>query len=661
MANGSHAKSQDPKTWDKFDSVLAAFNRRGSNFDGFGFALGQRDDGMCYVGADLDSCIVDGAIADWALPFVELLANTLGEVSPSGTGIKVFGLCDIEDVEAVRPAFGLEGNAWGRKFTFGDNGKDHGPAIELYFAGRYFTVTGQRHDAFSSHLAKIDRDTLRRLAKLLPSKPGSDNKTKAGDKSRSASALRLGQQLKREGKTFDEMCEALAQHPDTKDWYREKGAANGKRELKRIWNKDTDEDSRKRPNALAVVEAIFADPLWRQAVRFNRFTEKIEVSEQFLPTEQITAYRKFEEQADELEAMLAFQAKPGFHYVSKNTIWDALCAVANRNAYHPVRDYLEGLKWDHKQRLRDLFIKYFGAELPDVPEEIATKDDQEQWDENDRISAYLEHISQCWLVGAVARVYQPGRKVDNVPALVGPQGLGKSQGVEALCPYPDWFMEDLSTDLTNRDTKESLSGKLIIELAEFPHVKKEADKVKHFFSLKVDRYRKAYGKGTADHPRQCVFIATTNQLEFIDPTGNRRVWPIELVGPIKVDVIAEDRDQLWAEAVHLFKQKFKWWLPPEVEGIARQQQDQYQEEDVWRGRLQEWIDGRAGELDEPFSIHDAMKEALGFYEVKAIKRADEMRAAHQLRILRCRRVRKRKPGGKPQWLWLPPKQENREQ
>jgi predicted P-loop ATPase len=200
--------------------------------------------------------------------------------------------------------------------------------------------------------------------------------------------------------------------------------------------------------------------------------------------------------------------------------------------------YLGGLRWDGTGRVGKLFLQYFNAELPDDPVE------------RDRHTAYLEHISVGCMVGAVARIMVPGCKHDHVPVVVGrQQGMLKSTAIRALCHDPAWFTDNISPDLIDRDTKESLRGKWIIELAEIPHIRRETERVKVFFSSLADRYRAAYGKASQDHPRQCVFIGSSNDLEFVDVTGNRRFWPLLTAGMIDIAAIEADRDQLWAEAL----------------------------------------------------------------------------------------------------------------
>jgi putative DNA primase/helicase len=203
-----------------------------------GVALGDLGDGLSLIGIDLDTCRnSDGIFEPWAQEVIERF-DSYTEVSPSGTGAKVFCQISAEALAEVRAAAGLTID--GREFKRA-NGKDHPPAIEVYVGRRYFTVTGERLDAVPAELAIIPPETLRwLLCEHGPAFAGAGGKVKgasSSDKSRSAVAFRKGAALRRSGKTFEEMREALRTDPDTSEWYAEKGTATGGRELRRIWTR----------------------------------------------------------------------------------------------------------------------------------------------------------------------------------------------------------------------------------------------------------------------------------------------------------------------------------------------------------------------------------------------------------------------------------------
>jgi hypothetical protein len=382
-------------------------------------------------------------------------------------------------------------------------------------------------------------------------------------------------------------------------------------------------------NILALVTHINDTAVWSGVLRFNLLTENYEICPPFPPQEGAKGPpRPLNDPHDILLATMYFQAN-GFAKAGKGVVWDAIAAVAHEHSYHPVRDYLTGLHWDAVDRVSSLFQRYFNAELPDDP------------DARDRQVAYLEHISIGCMVGAVARVMVPGIKHDHVPVVVGrQQGMLKSTAIRTLCPDPAWFTDNISPDLIDRDTKESLRGKWIIELAEIPHIRRETERVKVFFSAQEDRYRAAYGKATQDHPRQSVFIGSSNDLEFVDVTGNRRFWPFLSVGTIDIAAIEADRDQLWAEALALYRQGVRWWLPPNIEIIAAEQQAGFVEDDIWEGPIAKWLNEHPG----PFTLEDLFAKDTGitpYRETTAVSKRDEMRAARcltKLKLIKCQQT-----------------------
>jgi predicted P-loop ATPase len=400
---------------------------------------------------------------------------------------------------------------------------------------------------------------------------------------------------------------------------------------------------RKGLNASVLIAFMVAHTEWKRALRINLFAGTMEVSTQFPPNGKASGgYRPLNEPGDVLEAMVWFQNE-GFPTTSKNLMWDVLLLAAHRNAYHPVRDYLDSLKWDGVPRVGGLFQHYFNGDVDAKPNAS-----EAEARHTDRMAAYLEHTSECFMVSMVARVRKPGCKVDHTPVLDGRQGLNKSKALCALMPDVAWFSDDLGTDLGAKDTKDSLGGKWLIELSEMPHGKKSVEQFKAFLSRSTDRYRKSYDRQTKDWPREGALVGTSNELEFIDRTGNRRFWPIRVTGPIDDARITADRDQLWAEAVVLYEAEYQWWLQPNIEAIAAEQQASFQEPDIWTELLETWLEGRVTAY--PFTLAEAFAAALGRPDTSQITKADENRAAGCLKSLGYRR-RKTRIGRTTKSLW----------
>jgi predicted P-loop ATPase len=315
---------------------------------------------------------------------------------------------------------------------------------------------------------------------------------------------------------------------------------------------------------------------------------------------------------------------------------DALAFTAWRTPVHPVRAYLQGLppieSPEALKLLERFFVDYFPCQ------------------ETARNRRYLRRIGACFLVSMVARIYEPGAKVDHMPVLDGPTGFQKSEGWRALIPDPGWFSDDLALNLVDRDTKESLSGKWLIEMSEMPHLAKAVESVKAFISRRVDRYRVAYGMLNQDHPRMCVFVGTSNSLEFVDVTGNRRFWPLSVISPVRLDLIRRDRDKLFAAALALYRDGFQWWLPPDIEEIAADEQADFLREDSWTTDIAAWIAKRACPA-EPFTLWQVLTEALTLSKSRERTASATQRAQQVLKDLGYRRGKRETIDGERVRRW----------
>jgi predicted P-loop ATPase len=677
---GKKCDVSDPRNWADYIACESALLRSPDAWDGIGFALGKIEQLDEYViGADLDQCLDDaGDPVEWALPFLDAM-RTYAEISPSGTGIKPIGRIKAADLPAVRRLLDIpDGDKeQARTRTFGEkvNGAAHAPGAQLFLMKRYFTITGRHWPTSPEEIRLLTLDDIARLAEAFGPKekaqPQPEDETEpdeAGlrhklgdallhnprlkerweggtqglnDTSRSGRDMSILAMLVAQGFTKGETRAALRLFKDGKAVEAEK---QGPRYFEEMWRrtKATPHGRPQSPNLRTIANAIEADPVWGGALRSNLFIETTEIALD-LPAATPSSWRELTDTLI-LEATAYWQGH-GFPKVNKHVMADALELVAHRNQHHPVREYLSALRWDGIPRVHDLFRCYFNAEMPEMPTE-PNDEETKAWD---RDVKYLERISTGFMVAAVARVFEPGCKHDHSPIAVSDkQGLFKSSALKALCHDPDWFTDNISPDLSERDTKESLRGKWIIELGEIPHVRKEIERVKQFCSSPVDRYRPAYGKRNQDHPRQCVFFGTSNDLEFADATGNRRFWPFHIDRKVDVGRIAADRDQLWAEAVHLHKAGTDWWLPDDVEEIAAEKQAKFNETDIWEGFINAWAEGRTA-----FRMEDLFAKDTGitpYREAASVPRADQLRAGRCLRRLGFTK-RQETIGSERAWWW----------
>ncbi len=232
--------------------------------------------------------------------------------------------------------------------------------------------------------------------------------------------------------------------------------------------------------------------------------------------------------------------------VSTNTIFEAMIVIAEENSYHPVREYLRALPpWDRKKRLNTWLARHFEA-----------KGDPE----------YLAQVFRKYMVAAVTRIFEPGAKFDWMPILEGAQGVGKSSFAKML--VGDKWHVDRLPDLDDKDAALGLRGIWIFEMGELANIgKTQIEAVKSFITRQIDRPRAPYGKRELEIHRQSVYMGTTNRKTYlVDDSGNRRFKPVE-VGQLDFDQFRKDRDQLFAEALHIYDNRLEKTL--ELEGAAK--------------------------------------------------------------------------------------------
>ena len=252
----------------------------------------------------------------------------------------------------------------------------------------------------------------------------------------------------------------------------------------------------------------------------------------------------------------------------------AINIVSNRNAFHPVRDFLNSLEWDGQPRVRYALRHFLGADDSD----------------------YTYEVLKFFMLGAISRAFKPGIKFDYIICVVGDQGAGKSTFFRLLAVDDEWFTDDLK-DLESGKVYEKLQGHWIIELSEMlaTNNAKSNEAIKSFLSRQKETYRTPYERYPKDRPRQCVFAGTTNKVSFLpgDRTGNRRFLPISCQESESEVFILDDEKasreyirQMWAEVMEIWRSgKTRLKLSPEIEAEVRQRQRQFMQEDVDSGLI----------------------------------------------------------------------------
>ncbi len=308
--------------------------------------------------------------------------------------------------------------------------------------------------------------------------------------------------------------------------------------------------------------ALRQDPQFEGVLRFNEFSLRTEIGNE-PPWERQARDRKIWADDDDRRACAWLQ---GHHIeVGVSVAAEAVQSVAMENAFHPVRDFLDGLVWDGEGRVDTWLTRYLGA----------------------RPGHYPSAVGRRWLISAIARILQPGCKADCALILEGDQGLKKSSAAAVL--GGEWFTDEID-ELGTKDASLQTCGVWIIELSELDSMSKsEASRIKAFMSRSTDRFRPPYAH-LIESPRQCVFIGTVNHSSYLrDETGARRFWPVECHS-IDLKALEEDRDQLWAEAVTLYREGCPWWLNTDhlIQAAGIEQQSRY-ERDPWDEPIRDYL------------------------------------------------------------------------
>jgi predicted P-loop ATPase len=342
--------------------------------------------------------------------------------------------------------------------------------------------------------------------------------------------------------------------------------------------------------------ALRYDPKFKEAISYDEMLHAPMLNGEPIRDADVAAIQEYLQQA-------------GLRWVTKDNTHSAVDLHASRRPFHPVRDYLDGLKWDGELRVDSWLETYLGA--------VGTP--------------YTAAVGRMFLVAMVARIFRPGCQSDYMLILEGPQGELKSTACKLL--GGEWFSDNLPDVTGGKDVSQHLRGKWLIEIAEMHAMSRaEAAQLKAFVTRTDERYRPPYGRKEVFEPRQCIFIGTTNRNTYLrDETGGRRFWPV-VTGKINISAISRDRDQLLAEAVQAFRSSEHWWPDRkfEAEHIAPEQEARY-EADAWEEILAPWLEPRTR-----VTVSEVAREGLHI-ETPRIGTADQRRIAAILDRLGWRR------------------------
>jgi predicted P-loop ATPase len=283
--------------------------------------------------------------------------------------------------------------------------------------------------------------------------------------------------------------------------WQEPNSDEGKEEHRIHWRVTCIMSEGKNPKPLPILAnvmmALRMDPNIKNAVaRDNMMCSPMLMHEIGDPTNKIKPRAFSDEDVADFQEWLQLN---GIAHVGRETVRDAIALRARELSYHPVQDYLTGLKWDGVQRVGSWFSKYLG---------VAKND-------------YSSAVGEMFLISMVARIFKPGCKADHMPVLEGVQGKLKSTACSILAG--EWFSDGLPDIRDGKDTSQHLRGKWLIEVAEMHAMgKAEASLLKSFISRTTERYRPSYGRFEVHEPRQCILTPTCGTRPAAVASGRSR-------------------------------------------------------------------------------------------------------------------------------------------
>lgn len=375
-------------------------------------------------------------------------------------------------------------------------------------------------------------------------------------------------------------------------------------------------EAQKTPSA-EVAYILTANEAWAGVLQYDEFRRRVWAVD---PPMQMDAEGLTGLSADDVSAVRMWLQTKGV-LASKDDVRDAIRAAARRCSYHPVKEYLESCRSARRPGILDNAATcLFGIQSPTA-------------------NMFFKRT----LIAAVRRIYMPGTKVDTVLVLQGPQGALKSTCVREL--FGAQFTRSQMPNLDSKDASNALRGYWGVELAEMDKVLRgENATVKEFLSRESDDYRRAYEADENKFPRECVFIGTTNDDDYLrDATGDRRYLPIT-VQIVDIAWLMANRDALWGEALALSETDEVHYIRREEEAQANQAREQFTFHDPWHDNVRDFLCGRArvraSEVYE-YAI------AKGGGDITKYGRAEQLRVTDTLKRLGCEQ---KKTNGERVWI-----------
>ena len=324
------------------------------------------------------------------------------------------------------------------------------------------------------------------------------------------------------------------------------------------------------------------------------------------------------------------------YQVRKELAVDALRRVALDNHYNPVQEYLETIESD--QSVQEIELNRVASDY------LGTSD------------PLYDSMLAATLVGAVARTFEPGCKVDTCLVLKGGQGIGKSTVIKVLAS-PAWLND--TSQPKEKETLQAIQSCWIMELAELDSLtgKRESGAVKALLSSSVDKYQPPYARAIEECPRRSIMIGTCNRDDFLrDETGSRRFWVIDLHHDfasgtvIDVDRLRQDRDRIWKAAVLAYRNGRKPVLSWEEQNESNRRNRGFEQEHPWTEPIATWLHRTT---PQAFTTAECLIQAELRFDQTSIAQKDLQDAAKVLQSLGYIRTKHQLRRYGKQRVWFP--------
>lgn len=593
---GEWVSSTATESWTDFATVEKAC--KSGNYDGIGFMFSNSP----VVGVDIDDCIKNGVVCQTAKEIIEGL-DSYTELSPSGSGVHILFMG--QDVKALKAT---EKRLQALDIT-------DCKTIEIYSTARYFTITGHLYDNKPNHSVIMpvlgkqeqyfnnlyhrlappqidhhsetvelptvsDTEALERARKSPNFEKLWNGDTSAYNNDHSSADMALMNILAIATRKNAEQMERLFYQSGLGQRKKAKRADYMQRTINRAIEDTTImkeniqanhsekvipiEEGQKNIPIKWVTVNEYGLPLkedWRNikaltdhlgiSIRFNMFTRTVDIK---VPDQTETL------QADTYIADIRALCAEHKYRLSTQDTKAGLYAIADRNRYNPLRDYLNKVysNWDGKDHIQDVFSR------------ITIDPTSKQYHD------LYKTLIKKWLVQCVAMAFNDGETMSQgILIFTGDENIGKTSFVFAISPYPEWAQTNLRlSEWENKDDLLLLAGIWLPEYGEIGDTvakSRNTNRLKNFITAKVDEYRPPYRADKVRYPRMASLFGTNNDAQFLDSlVGNRRYWviPIERLdfehNPI-------DKNQLWATVMHEWKNGYSFRLTREEQAELESQ------------------------------------------------------------------------------------------